>query len=89
VALLNGIVCATCIFTYGYITQGLSMAFTVSVAMLTVIIVASILGTFIPLTLNRFKVDPALATGPFITTMNDITGIFIYFLIGRIMYGLV
>jgi magnesium transporter len=53
-----------------------------------VIIVASVLGTFIPLTLNKFKVDPALATGPFITTLNDITGIFIYFMIGRLMYGM-
>lgn len=89
VALLNGLVCAAAIFAYGYFTEGLSLAVTISTAMLTVIIVASILGTFIPLTLNRFKIDPALATGPFITTMNDITGIFIYFLIGRIMYGLI
>lgn len=89
VALLNGIVCAIFIFLYGYFSEGLPLAFTISTAMLTVIIVASILGTFIPLTLNRFKIDPALATGPFITTMNDITGIFIYFLIGRLMYSLV
>lgn len=88
VALLNGLVCASAIFLYGFITQGISLAITISVAMLTVITIASILGTFIPLTLNRFKVDPALATGPFITTMNDITGIFIYFMIGRLMYGI-
>jgi magnesium transporter len=34
------------------------------------------------------KIDPALATGPFITTMNDIMGLFIYFLMGRILYGI-
>jgi magnesium transporter len=50
-----------------------------------VIIIAAIFGTFIPLTLNRFKIDPALATGPFITTVNDVLGLWIYFLIGKVM----
>jgi magnesium transporter len=40
----------------------------------------------VPLVLNRYKIDPALATGPFITTMNDIFGLFIYFWIGRMIY---
>lgn len=88
VAFLNGIVLAAIAFAYGYFTESFPLAITVSVAMMTVIIFASVLGTFIPLTLNRFKVDPALATGPFITTLNDITGIVIYFLIGRLMYGI-
>jgi len=87
VAFLNGIVLAAIVFAYGYFMESLPLAITISVALMTVIIVASVLGTFIPLTLNRFKVDPALATGPFITTLNDITGIFIYFMIGRLMYG--
>jgi len=38
--------------------------------------------------LHRINIDPALATGPFITTMNDIIGLFLYLMIGRIMYGL-
>jgi magnesium transporter len=88
VAFLNGIVLAAIVFAYGIFTESLPLAITISVALMTVIIVASVLGTFIPLTLNRLKVDPALATGPFITTLNDITGIFIYFMIGRLMYGL-
>jgi magnesium transporter len=88
VAFLNGIVLAVIVFAYGIFTESLPLAITISTALMTVIIVASVLGTFIPLTLNRFKVDPALATGPFITTLNDITGIFIYFMIGRLMYGL-
>lgn len=89
VGLLNGIVCASVIMLYNIVfSNHMGIAITVSVAMLTVIVVASIMGTFIPLTLHRFKIDPALATGPFITTMNDITGMFIYFLIGRMMYGM-
>lgn len=88
VAFLNGIVLAAIVFVYGYFTESLPLAITISTAMMTVIIFASVLGTFIPLTLNRFKVDPALATGPFITTLNDITGIVIYFMIGRLMYGI-
>jgi magnesium transporter len=88
VAFLNGIVLAAIVFAYGIIMEELPLAITISTALMTVIIVASMLGTFIPLTLNRFKVDPALATGPFITTLNDITGIFIYFMIGRLMYGM-
>jgi magnesium transporter len=89
VGLINGFICSLAIMIYNVMFGNPSeLSITVSVAMLTVIVVASILGTFIPLTLNRFKIDPALATGPFITTMNDITGMFIYFLIGRLMYGI-
>jgi magnesium transporter len=52
-----------------------------------VILFAALFGTFIPLILDSFKIDPALATGPFITTMNDIIGLFIYMILGRILYG--
>jgi len=38
--------------------------------------------------LNKYKIDPALATGPFITTVNDISGLIIYFAIGRMLYGM-
>jgi RNA polymerase sigma factor (sigma-70 family) len=62
------------------------LAATVSVALFTVILFASFLGTFVPLTMNRFKINPALATGPFVTTLNDIIGITIYFLVGRLLY---
>jgi magnesium transporter len=50
------------------------------------IIFAGIFGTFIPLLLNRYKIDPALATGPFITTLNDVLGLFIYFTVGVLLY---
>jgi len=87
VALINGIVLSSLILVYSYFyTSSLPLTLTVSISLLIVIICASIFGTFIPLVLNRFKIDPALATGPFITTFNDILGLIIYFLIGRLMF---
>lgn len=87
VALLNGSILAAMIFIYNYITSdSLALTVTVSVALVTVIVFAALFGTMIPLLLNRYKVDPALATGPFITTMNDIIGLFIYMIIGRGFY---
>ena len=59
----------------------------VTIALISVIIIASLLGTFIPLILNKFGIDPALATGPFITTSNDICGILIYFSIAKLILG--
>ena len=52
---------------------------------MVVIIVSVIVGTFIPLFLNKRGIDPAIATGPFITTSNDIFGILIYFLIAKLI----
>lgn len=87
-ALLTGSVCAIVLLSYGLLfTDNLELAVTVGTALLTVIIIASVMGTFIPLMLYRFKIDPALATGPFITTSNDILGLFVYFSVGRLMYG--
>lgn len=60
---------------------------TVSIALISVIIIASLIGTFVPILLNKYGVDPALATGPFITTSNDIFGILIYFSIAKIILG--
>ena len=89
VALLNGLVCSLILLAFNLITHtSPALSYTVSISLFCVIVNAGVLGTFIPLTLNRFKVDPALATGPFITTMNDLLGLFIYFYIGQLMYGL-
>lgn len=63
------------------------MSFTIATALVMVMIIASLIGTFIPILLDKYGVDPALATGPFITTSNDIFGIFIYFTIARIILG--
>jgi len=88
VGLINGLICSTLIFGYNILSSdSINLASIVSIALITVIIFASFLGTFVPLTLYRFKINPALATGPFVTTLNDILGITIYFLIGRLLYN--
>jgi magnesium transporter len=53
----------------------------VSLSLFAVVVFASVFGTFVPLTLEKFKIDPALATGPFISITNDIIGMVIYMLI--------
>lgn len=88
VGLVNGLICSLLILAYNLATNdSLNLSITVSTALFSVIIFASFLGTFVPLTLNRMKLDPALATGPFVTTVNDIIGMTIYFLVGRLMYS--
>lgn len=87
VGFLNGIICSSLIFAYNmFMSDSYSLTITVSIALFSVIMFASVFGSFIPLALNKFNIDPALATGPFITTINDITGLFIYLFIGRIMF---
>ncbi len=89
VATINGLILSALIFVYNYFTSPeFALTLTVSIALFSVIIFASLFGTFIPLLLDRVKIDPALATGPFITTLNDIMGLFIYLMIGRILYGI-
>ncbi|MCC6371259.1 MAG: magnesium transporter [Bacteroidia bacterium] len=87
VGLINGLICAGLIWGYAFLIEDWRLAATVSSALLTVILCASFLGTFVPLTMNRFKINPALATGPFVTTLNDIIGSTIYFLMGRMLYS--
>jgi magnesium transporter len=87
VALINAIICSALLFGYNQLfSNSYALASTVSVALFSVIIFASLLGTFIPLLLEKLKVDPAIATGPFITTTNDLLGLALYFSIGRMMY---
>lgn len=89
VAMFNGIICSVLImlitFLLGYPS---SIYFTVSISLMAVIIFAALFGTFVPLALNKYKIDPALATGPFITTVNDVLGLFIYFMIGKLFLEL-
>ena len=89
VALLNGIICSGLIMIItSLIGYPNSISFTVSISLMAVIIFAALFGTFIPLVLDKYKIDPALATGPFITTMNDVLGLFIYFMIGKLFLNL-
>ena len=89
VALLNGLTLSALMLTYNLLVDSsLALTLTVSSALFSVILFASLFGTMVPLLLDRFKIDPALATGPFITTSNDLMGLLIYFSIGRLFYGL-
>lgn len=63
------------------------MSFTIGTALVMVMVIASLIGTFVPILLNKYGIDPAIATGPFITTSNDIFGIFIYFTIAKMILG--
>lgn len=88
VALLNGMVCSALLMTYGFVSGNTQdIMITVSLALLSVILLAAIIGTTVPLILDRLKIDPALATGPFITTSNDLLGLFLYFMIGNWILG--
>jgi magnesium transporter len=85
VGLLNGVLCGLILLLYNLIfSSDLSLSLAVSTSLFFVIIVAAILGTWIPLVLNHFKIDPALATGPFITTANDVVGLLLYFTISSL-----
>lgn len=87
--LLNGAVLAGLLMSTGMLFLGfpLNLGFTVAASLVSVIIIASIIGTFIPIILSKRGIDPALATGPFITTSNDILGILIYFTIAKLVLG--
>jgi len=87
VGLMNGIFLATLIFGVASVFENSELGIVVSVSLFTVILFAAIFGTLFPLVLNHYKVDPALAIGPFVTTLNDIIGLFIYFSIGLLIYG--
>ncbi len=88
VSLINGLVCSALLLMFNVLVgHGYDLSMVVSIALITVIIFASLLGTITPLILERFKVDPALATGPFITTTNDVIGLGVYFTLGRLLLG--
>ena len=85
-SIVNGIILA--VFLFGFIVywqDEINVALAISISLVVVIIVAGIVGTFIPLFLNKRGIDPAIATGPFITTSNDIFGILIYFLMAKLI----
>ncbi|WP_460220158.1 magnesium transporter [Psychroserpens sp. MEBiC05023] len=88
-AALNGTILALFLFLFVWISKGdFITALAISVSLIAVIIVAGIIGTFVPLFLDKRGIDPAIATGPFITTSNDIFGILIYFWIARLILGI-
>ena len=88
VAVVNGLVLSAIIYGIAYIFDSSTLGLVVSLSLFTVIMFAAVFGTLIPLMLDRYKIDPALATGPFITTLNDVLGLFIYLTIGLLLYGI-
>lgn len=82
-AALNGVILALFLFLFVWLTKDQNTALAISVSLVIVIIVAGLIGTFVPLFLDKRGIDPAIATGPFITTSNDIFGILIYFWIAK------
>ncbi|MBU3011482.1 magnesium transporter [Polaribacter vadi] len=88
-AALNGIILAIFLFLFVWVYEGkINTALAISSSLVIVIIVAGLIGTFVPLFLDKRGIDPAIATGPFITTSNDIFGILIYFMIAKMILGI-
>lgn len=84
--LFNGLLLSTIIFIFGAImSYDITFSLTISISLIAVIIIASLIGTFVPILLNNHGIDPALATGPFITTSNDIFGILTFFYIAKMI----
>jgi magnesium transporter len=88
-AMLNGFILAIVLLAFTWVWKGnFPTALAISISLIAVIVVAGIIGTFIPIFLHKRGIDPAIATGPFITTSNDIFGILIYFWIAKIILGI-
>ncbi len=87
VAILNGLVIALFVFGFNMLLfNNFVLSAVVSVALFSVVLLASIMGTITPLILDRFGINPALAAGPFITTTNDLLGLLVYFSVARLVY---
>ncbi|WP_271784892.1 magnesium transporter [Aquimarina algiphila] len=87
-SLISGVTLGILVIVFGFITKmEINFSLTIAISMLCVIIVAALIGTFVPIILNKKGIDPAIATGPFITTSNDIFGIFLFFYIAKIILG--
>ena len=89
VAVVNGVILSLMVFgLIILINKDQSLAMTVSFALFSVVLLASFMGTVTPLVLNRLGVNPALASGPFITTTNDLLGLAVYFSVAHVLYNL-
>jgi magnesium transporter len=88
VGLINGAICSVVILGIATYLSNFQLGITVSISLMIVIVFAAVAGSFIPIIMNKYKIDPALATGPFVTTMNDIIGLFIYFSVSTLLVGI-
>ncbi len=88
VAVVNGLILSLMVFgIIIFSTSDQSIAGTVSIALFSVVLLASFMGTITPLILDKFGINPALASGPFITTANDLLGLGVYFAVAHTLYG--
>ena len=88
VAMISGTIISCFLFLYHSLMYGQYLVgLAIAISIIVVILFAAILGTLVPLILHKNKIDPAIATGPFITTTNDVFGIMIYFGIARLILG--
>jgi len=88
VALINGLALGALVFTFNLLFgENLTLATVVAIALFSVVLLASVMGTITPLILDRLGVNPALASGPFITTANDLLGLAVYFSVAHALYG--
>ena len=86
--MINGLILSLILVVFGLIiNQPFDMSIAISSSMILVIIVAALIGTSVPIILDKFGIDPAIATGPFITTGNDVIGILLFFYIAKIILG--
>lgn len=87
--LLNGLGIAIIVLFFSHFWFGTSymVSLTICVALLAVIVIAAVIGTFVPLVLHSRGIDPAVSTGPFISTSNDILSVLIYFLVAKLLLG--
>ncbi|MFL2611350.1 MAG: magnesium transporter [Flavobacteriaceae bacterium] len=86
--LINGLILSIVLIIFGeIINQDIRLSMTVAGSMMSVIIISALIGTFVPIILDKQGIDPAIATGPFITTANDIFGIFLFFYIAKLILG--
>ena len=87
-SLINGFFLALMLIIFGRLMQQeLILSLTIAGSMMGVIVISALIGTFVPIVLDRRGIDPAIATGPFITTCNDIFGIFLFFYFAQIVLG--
>ena len=87
-SLINGIALGILVILFGqFMNYDIDFSLTIAISMLCVIIVAALIGTFVPIILDKKGIDPAIATGPFITTSNDIFGIFLFFYLAKLILG--
>jgi len=85
IASLNGLIIGILAGVYVLIFSAPQLFWVVSLSLLAVVLLASFMGTVTPLILNRFGINPAVASGPFITTANDLVGIGTYFMIAHFL----